>query len=89
MRSICKGPAGVLVGMGIAAAAPIVLPFVKTRGRPLAKAAIKRYLDLRESVETSAACFRDGWRRLVAEARAERAVEHPAPAAPPAPFTAP
>ena len=89
MRSIFGGPAGVLVGIGMAAAAPIVIPFVKTRGRPLAKKAINRYLDLRDSLEETVAGLREGWNRLVAEARTERAAEHVAPAATPAPTVMP
>jgi hypothetical protein len=89
MRSIFKGPAGVLVGVGMAAVAPIVVPVVKAKGRPIAKAAIKRYLRLRDSLASSVAGVREGWAHLVAEARAERAAEHPVPAAPPAPTAMP
>jgi hypothetical protein len=85
MRHALKGPGGFLLGLGIAAAVPIVLPIVSAVARPLAKAAIKNYLGMKESVESAVKETRERWNRLVSEARAERASGQP-PAPPSAPM---
>lgn len=63
----------VLVGVGVALAAPIVLPVLAAATKPLVKAAIKGYLGVAESIREATAEAGEKMRDLVAEAKAERA----------------
>jgi hypothetical protein len=64
----------ILVGAGMVLALPVVLPVVGGALRPVAKAAIKGYLALADSVAEGAAALAEEFGDLVAEVRAERAV---------------
>jgi hypothetical protein len=73
----------ILVIVGVALAAPIVLPAVAAVSRPLAKTLIKGYLVLADTVKEYAAEAAEQISDLVAECQAERA--QAAEAAPPEP----
>jgi hypothetical protein len=62
-----------LVGVGVVLALPVVLPVVGGALRPVAKAAIKGYLSLADSLTEYAASAAEELSDLVAEARAEHA----------------
>lgn len=64
-----------LVILGVALAAPIVLPAVAAVSRPLAKTLIKGYLALADTVKEYAAEAAEQISDLVAECKAERAQE--------------
>ena len=64
-----------LVGVGAALLAPILLPAVAAGMRPLAKTAVKGYLALTDKVKEMAAESGEQLSDLVAEARAEREAE--------------
>jgi len=61
------------VVLGVAMAAPIVLPAVAIVSRPLAKSLIKGYLVLADTIEEFAAEAGEQIGDLVAEVKAERA----------------
>jgi len=63
----------ILVILGVALAAPIVLPAVAAISRPLAKTLIKGYLALADTVKEYAAEAAEQISDLVAECQAERA----------------
>uniref|UniRef100_A0A7V4G6Y9 DUF5132 domain-containing protein n=1 Tax=Desulfobacca acetoxidans TaxID=60893 RepID=A0A7V4G6Y9_9BACT len=63
----------ILVILGVALAAPIVLPAVAAVSRPLAKTLIKGYLALADTVKEYAAEAAEQISDLVAECQAERA----------------
>jgi hypothetical protein len=63
----------ILVVLGVAMAAPIVLPAVAAVSRPLAKTLIKGYLVLADTIKEFAAEAGEQVGDLVAEVRAERA----------------
>jgi hypothetical protein len=67
------GVPGILVGVGIALAAPILLPAAATGARPLAKALIKGALLMADSVKEVVAEAGEQLSDLVAEVQAERA----------------
>jgi len=67
------GVSGVLLGVGVALAAPILLPAAATGARPLAKAVIKGYLALADTVKEVVAEAGEQLSDLVAEAQAEHA----------------
>lgn len=62
---------GVLIGAGIALAAPILLPEAAAGVRPLAKALIKGYLAVADAVKEVVAEAGEQLSDLVAEAKAE------------------
>jgi hypothetical protein len=62
-----------LIGVGVALAAPILLPAAASGFRPLAKTVIKGYLVVADSVKEVVAEAGEQLSDLVAEARAERA----------------
>lgn len=62
---------GILVGMGITLAAPVVLPVLACALRPLAKSAIKGGLVLGDKVKEITAEAREQMCDLVAEVKAE------------------
>jgi hypothetical protein len=66
------GLPGVLVGVGVALAAPILLPAAAAGVRPLAKALIKGGLVVAESVQEVVAEAGEQLSDLVAEVREER-----------------
>jgi uncharacterized protein DUF5132 len=66
------GVPGLLVGVGVALAAPILLPAAATGARPLAKALIKGALVVGDSVKEVVAEAGEQLSDLVAEVRAER-----------------
>jgi Protein of unknown function (DUF5132) len=72
------GVPGILVGVGVALAAPIVLPAAATGARPLAKALIKGALVMVDSVKELVAEAGEQLSDLVAEVQAERANGGPA-----------
>ncbi|MHB8066543.1 MAG: DUF5132 domain-containing protein [Desulfobaccales bacterium] len=72
----------ILVILGVALAAPIVLPAVASVSRPLAKTLIKGYLALADTVKEYAAEAGEQISDLVAECQAERSAAAPAAAAP-------
>ncbi len=63
----------ILVVLGVAMAAPIVLPAVAAVSRPLAKTLIKGYLALADTVKEYAAEAGEQISDLLAECKAERA----------------
>jgi hypothetical protein len=63
----------ILVVLGVAMAAPIVLPAVAAVSRPLAKSLIKGYLVLADTIKEFAAEAGEQVSDLVAEVKAERA----------------
>ncbi len=63
----------ILVVLGVAMAAPIVLPAVAAVSRPLAKTLIKGYLVLADSIKEYIAEAGEQLSDLVAECQAERA----------------
>jgi len=78
-----KGSTGsILVILGVALAAPIVLPAVASVSRPLAKALIKGYLALADTVKEFTAEAQEQVSDLVAEVRAERTADMAAAGAP-------
>lgn len=77
-----KGPTGsILVILGVALAAPIVLPAVASVSRPLAKSLIRGYLALADTVKEFAAEAQEQVSDLVAEVKAERTASMAAGAA--------
>jgi hypothetical protein len=64
----------VLIGVGVALAAPILLAAVAAGGRPIAKTLIKGCLVVAETVQEVVAEASEQLSHLVAEAQAERAV---------------
>lgn len=71
----------VLIGVGVALAAPILLPAVVTGVRPLAKVVIKGYLAVADTVKEVVAEAGEQLSDLVAEAKAEYAAGAAAAAA--------
>ena len=65
----------ILVVMGVALAAPIVLPAVAAVSRPLAKTLIKGYLALADTVKEYAAETGENISDLLAECKAEHAAD--------------
>lgn len=65
----------IMVVLGVALAAPIVLPAVASVSRPLAKTLIKGYLALADTVKEYAAEAGEQISDLMAECKAERAAE--------------
>ncbi|MFZ2087782.1 MAG: DUF5132 domain-containing protein [Desulfobaccales bacterium] len=65
----------ILVILGVALAAPIVLPAVASVSRPLAKTLIKGYLALAETVKEYSAEAGEHISDLLAECKAEHAAE--------------
>lgn len=65
----------ILVVLGVALAAPIVLPAVAAVSRPLAKTMIKGYLALADTVKEYAAEAGENISDLLAECKAEHAAE--------------
>ncbi len=62
---------GVVIGLGVAAAAPLALAAASTYGRPAARAAIKAGLVLYDKGQETVAEMGEVFEDLVAEARAE------------------
>ena len=62
---------GLLVGLGVAIAAPILLPVVGAVARPVAREAIRGMMLLGDRTKELAAEAREQWGDLVAEAQAE------------------
>jgi hypothetical protein len=71
----------ILVILGVALAAPIVLPAVASISRPLAKTLIKGYLVLADAAREFGAEAQEQVSDLVAEVRAERTADLAAAAA--------
>ena len=67
---------GLLVGLGVVVAAPILVPLVAKASRPLAKLAVRGYLGGTNYVGESAAHAHEQMKDLVAEVEAERQQEH-------------
>jgi len=65
----------ILVVMGVALAAPIVLPAVAAVSRPLAKTLIKGYLALADTVKEYAAEAGENISDLLAECKAEHVAD--------------
>ena len=63
----------ILVVVGVALAAPLVLPMVASVSRPLAKTLIKGYLALADTVKEYAAEAGENISDLLAECKAEHA----------------
>ncbi len=74
------GVPGILMGVGVALAAPILLPAAATGARPLAKALIKGALVVADSVKEVVAEAGEQLSDLVAEVQSERAGTGAAPA---------
>ena len=76
-----KAGVPVLVGVGVALVAPIILPAAAALARPLAKSLIKGYLCLADKVKEAVAESGEQLSDLGAEARAEHEAELAAAAA--------
>jgi hypothetical protein len=67
----------ILVGVGAAVAAPVVIPAIAGVARPLVKGAVRGILALSDQVTELFAEVGEQWSDLVAEARAERSGSTP------------
>ena len=72
-EDITKGPVPVLLGLGVAMAAPSVIPALASGLRPLAKALVKGGLTLYDAAKEGVAEAGEQLNDLVAETRAEMA----------------
>jgi len=72
-EDITKGPVPVLLGLGVAMAAPNVIPALASGLRPLAKALVKGGLTLYDAAREGVAEAGEQLNDLVAETRAEMA----------------
>ena len=72
---LTKGPMPVLLGLGVAMAAPNVIPAVASGLRPLAKALVKGGLTVYDALKEGVAEAGEQLNDLVAETRAEMAVD--------------
>ena len=72
---LTKGPMPVLLGLGVAMAAPTVIPAVASGLRPLAKALVKGGLTVYDALKEGVAEAGEQLNDLVAETRAEMAVD--------------
>ena len=71
--ALFKGPGPmILIGIGAAVAAPVMIPALAAVARPLAKGAVKGLLLVTDQVTELFAEVGEQWSDLVAEARAER-----------------
>ena len=73
----------VLVGIGVAVAAPVLLPAIGAVIRPVAKGLIKGGLALADSLQEVIAEGGEQWSDLVAEVKAERTAASAASSTPP------
>jgi hypothetical protein len=72
--AILKGSAPIiLIGIGAAVAAPLVIPAVATVGRPALKGMVKGILSISDRATEFLAEVGEQWSDLVAEARSEHA----------------
>ena len=74
-EDITKGPVPVLLGLGVAMAAPNVIPALASGLRPLAKALVKGGLAIYDAAKEGVAEAGEQFNDLVAETRAEMAQE--------------
>lgn len=72
-EDITKGPVPVLLGLGVAMAAPSVFPALASGLRPLAKALVKGGLTIYDAAKEGVAEAGEQLNDLVAETRAEMA----------------
>ncbi len=72
-EDLTKGPVPVLLGLGVAMAAPNVIPALASGLRPLAKALVKGGLTLFDAAKEGVAEAGEQLNDLVAETRAEMA----------------
>lgn len=77
----------IIIGAGILIAAPILFPALAGGLRPVAKKAVRGFMQLKERAKEATAEAREQWSDLVAEAQAEpgtpaQAPEQPAPEQP-------
>lgn len=72
-EDITKGPVPILLGLGVAMAAPNVIPALAAGLRPLAKALVKGGLSLYDAAKEGVAEAGEQLNDLVAETRAEMA----------------
>jgi len=72
-EDMTKGPVPLLLGLGVAMAAPSVLPTLASGLRPLAKALVKGGLTLYDAARAGVAEAGEQLNDLVAETRAEMA----------------
>jgi hypothetical protein len=78
MAVLDKGLKSILVVLGVALAAPIVLPAVAAVSRPLAKTLIRGYLTLSDMAKEFAAEAGEQISDLMAEVQSEREATAPA-----------
>lgn len=71
LEDITKGPVPLLVGLGIAVAAPNIIPAMASGLRPLAKVVVKSALSLFDAVKEGVAEAGEQINDLVAETRTE------------------
>jgi hypothetical protein len=62
----------VLVGLGLAVAAPLIAFGASGPGRPVAKTLIHKYLDMADRLKEMGAETSEQWQDLLAEVHAER-----------------
>jgi hypothetical protein len=72
-EDITKGPVPVLLGLGVAMAAPSIIPALASGLRPLAKALVKGGLTIYDAAKEGVAEAGEQLNDLVAETRAEMA----------------
>jgi hypothetical protein len=75
--------AGILAGIGIAAAAPLLLLGTSKPSRPIAKALLHGYLDLADKAKEVGGEAVEKWQDLLAEVKTEREARSAAPPRPP------
>lgn len=63
---------GVLAGIGLVALAPLLLRGGGSRGKPMAKALLHKYLDMAEQFKELGAEAQEQWKDLLAEVQLER-----------------
>ena len=73
LEDLTKGPVPVLVGLGVAVAAPNIIPAIASGLRPLAKVVVKSTLSLVDAVKEGITEVGEQVNDLVAETRAEMA----------------
>jgi len=72
MALISGKGSGLLVGLGVVIAAPILLPVLARAARPLAKLAVRGVMTVSDYVSETAAHAHEQMKDLVAEVEAER-----------------
>ena len=86
LEDIVKGASipAILLGIGLASLAPMLIHGLSGNSRPVAKNLLHRYLDMAEKFKELGAEAQEQWRDLLAEVQAERQAREAAEIATPA-----